>query len=148
MSMNWVILALISAFFYGAYNFFIKLTSDSTHQILGAVILQASALSVGLVILFYLWRQNETFPVTSKGVSFAILAGITAGLAEIVSFYVFSQGISASRGIPVIIGGSVVAGSLLGLLFLRESIGFRELLGVALVVGGIWMLTGAEKTGI
>lgn len=146
--MNWIVLALVSAFFYGAYNFFIKLTADSTHQIVGAVILQASALVVGLVILFYLWQRNETFTVTGSGIKFAILAGITAGLAEIASFYVFSQGIPASRGIPIIVGGSVVAGAILGLAFIKESLGLREVLGILMVVGGIWLITSAEKSSL
>lgn len=45
--MNWIILATMVAFFYGAYNVAIKLASDNIHQVLGAVILQAVAVLVG-----------------------------------------------------------------------------------------------------
>ncbi len=45
--MSWIVLAILTAFFYGVYNFFIKVASGSIHQIVGAVILQVVAALVG-----------------------------------------------------------------------------------------------------
>ncbi len=45
--MSWIALAVLTAFFYGVYNFFIKIASGSIHQIVGAVILQVVAALVG-----------------------------------------------------------------------------------------------------
>lgn len=45
--MNWIVLALITATCYGAYNFFIKVSSGHINQIVGAVILQIVAALLG-----------------------------------------------------------------------------------------------------
>lgn len=45
--MNWILLALATAFFYGTYNVFIKISSGHINQIVGAVILQIVAALVG-----------------------------------------------------------------------------------------------------
>lgn len=45
--MNWILLAITSSIFFGAYNFFIKIASGHINQIVGAVILQIVAAVVG-----------------------------------------------------------------------------------------------------
>jgi len=52
--MNWILLAIITAIFYGMYNVFIKVSSGHINQIAGAVVLQIVAALVGGVILFVL----------------------------------------------------------------------------------------------
>jgi transporter family protein len=142
--MHWISVALMSAFFYGSYNFFIKLSSEKLDQIVGAVTLQAVALIVGAMGLLILRFQGKSFSATHEGLLLACLAGVAAGLAEISSFYVFSQGVSAARGLPVIIGGSIVCAVLLGIVVLRESIGWRDGAGIALVICGVLLLTSRE----
>ncbi len=135
--MNWIFLVLLTAFFYGIYNFFIKISSGHINQIVGAVILQVVAAVLGSVILIYLKLTGAPLDVSSKGVQFAILAGIFVGLAEIASFYAFSKGVTASTGIPIMIGGSVVVGALLGILLLKESLTLVQYFAIAMVVAGI-----------
>ena len=103
--MHWILLAILTAVFFGAYNIFIKLSSGHINQIVGAVILQAVAALLGGVILLVLKWTDSPMQVSQKGILYAILAGVFVGLAEITSFYVFSKGVPASVGIPVIIGG-------------------------------------------
>jgi transporter family protein len=131
----------MSAFFYGGYNFLIKLSSGKVDQVLGAVTLKAAAFMVGISALLALRLQGKTFVFSNEGLFVACMAGVAAGLAEISSFLVFSQGVSAARGLPVIIGGSIVFAVLLGVLFLHESIGWRDGAGIALVICGILLLT-------
>ncbi|MBU1164368.1 EamA family transporter [Patescibacteria group bacterium] len=138
--MNWILLAVLTAAFYGMYNFFIKVSSGDINQIAGAVILQVVAALVGGVILVFLMITNTTIEITAKGVKYAVLAGIFVGLAEITSFYVFSKGISASTGIPIIIGGSVVVGAFLGLTFLRETLTPIQYVAIAMIVIGVIFL--------
>ena len=68
------------------------------------------------------------------------MAGVFIGLAEITSFFVFSKGISVSTGVPIIIGGSVVFASLLGILFLKETLTPIHLLAMLLIIVGIVLL--------
>lgn len=139
--MNWIALALLTAFFYGTYNFFIKVSSGHINQIVGAVILQIVAALLGGVALLFLKISNTPLLVSQKGVIYAAIAGVFVGLAEITSFYVFSKGVSASSGIPVIIGGSIIVGTALGLLFLKESYSWIQFVAVAFIITGVIILT-------
>ena len=45
--MNWLVLALATATAFGAYNVFIKLSSNKIDHVLGAVVLQVVAAILG-----------------------------------------------------------------------------------------------------
>lgn len=134
----------MTAIFYGAYNVFIKVSSGHINQIVGAVILQIVAALLGGIILLIMKMTNSPLEISQKGVWFAVLAGVFVGLAEITSFFVFSKGISASVGIPIIIGGSVVVGAVLGLTFLKETLNPIHILAILLIVGGVVLLTAIK----
>jgi bacterial/archaeal transporter family protein len=59
--MHWLILLLLTALFFGFYNFFIKLSAGHIHEILGAVILQVIAALLGGAALLYLKIPAWTF---------------------------------------------------------------------------------------
>ena len=98
---------------------FIKVSSGHINQIAGALILQAVAALVGGISLLFLKFTNSPIEISNKGVFYAILAGLFIGLAEIATF-LCSQRVTLSLGLPIIVAGSVVFGSLLGILFLKE----------------------------
>jgi len=139
--MNWVLLAVMTAFFYGTYNVFIKLSSGHINQIVGALILQIVAALLGGGILLVMKLRNVPLEVSNKGIWYAVLAGVFVGLAEIFSFVVFSRGVTVSVGISIIIGGSVLFGALLGLFFLREILTIWHYLGILMIVGGVVLLS-------
>lgn len=139
--MHWIFPAIMTAVFFGAYNVFIKLASGHINQIVGAVILQVVAALLGGLILLILKTTHQPLEISPKGIQMAILAGVFVGLAEIASFYVFSKGVSASVGIPIIIGGSVLVGAILGLTFLKESLGPLQYFAIALIVTGVVLLS-------
>lgn len=139
--MNWIWLALLTACFYACYNILIKLASTHIQQLAGAVILQVTAFVLGVLWLVFMRQKGGEVEVTTKGVWLAILAGVFVGLAEIFSFVVFSKGVPASAGIPVIIGGSVLIATLAGFFWLQETMTLPRVLGAVLIIAGIWMLS-------
>lgn len=136
---KWSVPAGICAFCYASYNIFIKKASNSIDPLLGGVLLQSVATILGGV----LWVTKRGSKISRAGVGWSVLAGIAVGLAEILSFYVNSLGVSASQSIPVIIGGSVLIGCVLGAVFLREILGLRGWCGVLLIATGI-LLVGMD----
>ncbi len=138
--MHWLVLLIITAIFFGFYNFFIKVSAGHIHEILGAVILQAVALVLGSIALIFLKLKGIPFENSHKGLLFAILAGVFVGMAEITSFYAFSKGTQATVGIPVIVGGTVIVGAILGAVFLKEVLYWQHYLGIILILAGIVML--------
>ncbi len=139
--MHWLIPLLLAALFLGLYNFFIKLSAGHIHEIAGAVILQVVAFLVGGAALIWLKLTGASLEVSSRGILFAVLAGISVGLAEITAFYGFSKGVSASVGIPIMVGGTVLVGVILGLLVLREQLSPLQGLGVLLLLAGIVLVS-------
>lgn len=139
--MHWIFPAIMTAVFFGAYNVFIKLASGHINQIVGAVILQVVAALLGGLILLILKTTHQPLEISPKGIQMAILAGVFVGLAEIASFYVFSKGVSASVGIPIIIGGSILVGAILGLVFLKESLNLTQVFAIGLIVAGVLLLS-------
>ncbi|KAA9325822.1 EamA family transporter [Hymenobacter busanensis] len=138
--MPWLLLALLTALSLAFYNFFIKLAADHVPAAVGAVVLQLVAAALGGVWLVRLKLQGQPLPISSQGLWLAALAGLGVGLAEILTFVVFSRGVPSSVGTPVIVGGSVLLTAVLGLVVLRETLTLPQVLGLLLIVGGIALL--------
>ena len=140
--MNWIFLLFLTALFYGSYNILIKLSSETFHPVGGAVMLQIGAAIVTLAAVIILKLSGGTISWNMQGMRYALFAGLFVAGAELASFWLFSRGVQASIGIPLIIGGSVVTGVLLSIFFLRESIAMRDFLGGGLILLGIILLSG------
>jgi len=113
------------------------------------VILQAVAALSGLMIYIgerSLKSESDELELetTSSGLVWSVAAGIFVGLAEILSFLVNGKGVPATQSIPVIVGGSVFFGTVLGRLFLGEELSIRGWLGVSLITFGIGLVSMEE----
>ena len=151
----WIPQALVCASAYAFYNLFIKKASSSTSApidpVLGGVLLQLVAALMGATL--YIWKQLTTKATVTAaaaakplftgsllqngGVGWSIAAGLAVGAAEILSFMISSMGVPASKSIPTVVGGSVVVGTLVGSVWLKERLSIGGWLGVALIAIGI-----------
>lgn len=138
--MQWLLLALLTALCLALYNFFIKLAADHVSAAAGAVILQLVAAGLGGLWLVWLRLKGQPLELSGKGVGLAMAAGVGVGLAEILTFVVFSRGVPSSVGTPVIVGGSVLLTAVLGLVVLRETLSWPQALGLVSIVVGIALL--------
>jgi len=119
-----------------AYLFSI-ITPFSRDQTPGGVILQFVAAIFGSLLLGLVMLQGKELKFDSFGILWACMAGIAVGTAEMLSFVVSGMGVPASQAIPVIIGGSVMVGAVLGLVMLGETMMLQGWLGVLLLMTGI-----------
>ncbi|RZJ87641.1 MAG: hypothetical protein EOO60_11975, partial [Hymenobacter sp.] len=85
---NWLPLALLTALCLAGYNFFIKLAANHLPPAVGAVVLQLVAAGLGAAWLLRLKLQGQPLPVSGRGLGLAALAGLSVGLAEILTFVV------------------------------------------------------------
>ncbi|CAJ1935283.1 unnamed protein product [Cylindrotheca closterium] len=152
--MVWIVPALCCAMAYALYNIFIKKGSSHINPVLGGVILQLVAALLGGCLLTFLILQEthkggdvgNIVAFDKEGIFWAVLAGLAVGTAEIVSFLVSSMGVQAMQSIPVIIGGSVLFGTVIGALALHEDLSMRGWGGVVLISIGI-SLVGLDSEG-
>ena len=102
------------------------------------VILQFVAALLGTCLLAsLLHRGGGTLEYDKDGIRWSIMAGLAVGLAEMLSFCVSGLGVPATQSIPIIIGGSVMFGAVLGMILLGEELLFHGWSGIALLVTGI-----------
>jgi len=94
------------------------------------------------LILGLMWHEASLEIITydAWGIFWAVCAGITVGLAEMLSFCVSGMGVQSTQSIPIIIGGSVVFGNLLGVMLLHEQLSIHGWSGVVLLVLGICLV--------
>ena len=72
-----------------------------------------------------------------NGLAWSVAAGLAVGLAEMLSFCVSGLGVPATQSIPIIIGGSVMFGAVLGLIVLGEKLMLQGWSGIAILVIGV-----------
>ena len=104
------------------------------------MILQVVAAFVGTALLGLLMLVNgNEFQIQydRSGLFWSFMAGLSVGTAEIISFWLSGLGVSATQSIPIIIGGSVVFGAVLGVVALGEKFMLLGWCGVALLVTGV-----------
>lgn len=133
----WIGPALCCAMAYALYNICIKKGSASINPILGGVVLQFVAAVFGSVLLVGIMVEGATLTADEAGIVWACLAGIAVGSAELLSFGVSGMGVQATQSIPILIGGSVMFGAVLGIFMLGETLELRGWIGVMLLMSGI-----------
>jgi len=133
----WLPLAVLIAVALGGYHVLLKLSSAHIDQVLGAVVLQLVAAMLGGSVLAAMACRGQALAVTPRGMGLAAAAGLCVGAAEVLSFWLFSAGVPASRGVPVVVGGSILVAALLGVLALHEPLSPTQWLGVGLIIAGV-----------
>lgn len=134
----WIIAAAVM---FGLYNVFIKVSAEDINPILGAVVLQFVAAFLGLALLLVTQVQSGSLPFwTGRGLWLATLAGIAIGLVEILAFFIYGRGVSVAVGNPLIVGGSLIVTTGIGVLLLRESINVMQTLAIFLIAAGVLLL--------
>ena len=153
---RWIGSALSSAFLMAVYSLCIKVSSATIHPFLGGFVLQFVATLLGGASLLVASMMQSSSSSSSSSISgnissktvlissydrqgllWSVAAGLAVGAAELLSFHVSGMGVQASQSVPVMIGGSVAIGSVLGALLLQERMTVRGWVGVLLVVAGI-----------
>lgn len=104
------------------------------------VILQFVAAAFGTLLLSAIVLKDggtQNLNYDRAGLFWACMAGFAVGTAEMLSFCVSGMGVNATQSIPIIIGGSVLFGAVLGILILGETMMWPGWTGVVLLTIGI-----------
>ena len=139
--MNPQILALLTAVFWGVGGFFEKkgLHTGNLSPVLGITIRTALAFLILGTASFAEWKtvaQAGTKPLLYM----IIGGGIVAGAAGMLCFYAALKGAPLGKVMPIAFT-SPLFGALMGVLFNGEALTPKTLIGTALTVGGIIILT-------
>lgn len=138
-----IFFAIVAAVSFGLYSTFQNLASKFINPILGSIFISTAAVVSGLSI-FLMNYKNINLSANPKGFIFAILAGICAFGIDLFALKAYGSGLPVSVGGPIIIAGSIAVVSIIG-FFMGESFNVYKILGLSLVIGGIYILTSITK---
>jgi bacterial/archaeal transporter family protein len=142
MSTN-ILYVIIGALGTGLWNVFISSASRQMHPLMGALITELTAFTVGALI--FLPVVSSGFPkVSFKAVVMCMLAGLSVLLADFFILKAYKQGVQISIGGPIIIGGSIVVVTLMG-LFLGEKITLLKAVSILMIVCGASILGSLSR---
>jgi drug/metabolite transporter (DMT)-like permease len=137
--MRWLPYALACSIFLASADFFIKLASDKISSSVGMFVYGATTFTVGLLWVIYLKATHQPLIITSRGLLYAIAAGLAFSFVTILLYLTFAR-VSVSLGSPTIRLMGIVTASLLGILILREPFTWRYALGVILSIAGVMLI--------
>jgi len=126
---------------YVGLDFFIKKASGKIDDFAGAFLINLFALIPVLLIYIWLKVTNHSMLFTKEGVMSAIFAGLSVGIGSITFIKVFSSGANLSIGSPVVRIGTIVLITLISLFVLKESLTAKQLIGLALSLVGLVLVT-------
>jgi transporter family protein len=138
--MNWYVYAIVAAVLYGLHQVFTKVAADHIGEGLGGFVVEATAALTILAYVIFLWvsgRGNQQ--VNSTGIWYSILTGICVGIGTLAFFLLFQKGGPLSA-VPMILAGVASIMALVGIFFFHESAHWTRLLGIAMAIGGLFLL--------
>lgn len=135
---------LIIAILYGSYDFIIRLSAGKINPTLGAFLCQIfSALTILLIIVYQKLILKSFVPkITNEGVGAVAAAGFLIGMALFSLFIFFQQrGLKISTALPTILVLRNLTVVILGILVLQEKLTWTKILGLVLILSGVYLLT-------
>ena len=136
--MQWVIYALLSAFFAALTSILAKVGIESVNSNLATAIRTVVVLFMAWGIVFVTGRQNELTAVSPKSWLFLVLSGCATGLSWLFYYKALQMG-EASKVMPVD-KFSVVIGMVLAFWILGEAADMKTVAGGLLITIGTLVL--------
>lgn len=139
--MNWLILALLSAFFAGLVAIFGKLGLKNIDSTL-ATTLRSIVMTLFLVLISLFLNKFQGFSFKNfflKDWFYIILAGLSGALSWL--FYFFALKIGLASKVAAIDRLSLLFVIFLAALFLKEALNFKSILGAILMILGAFLIT-------
>jgi transporter family protein len=141
MNKSWFFYAIAAAVLYGLHQVFTKMAADRISDGLGGFVVEGSA---ALTILVYLaalrfsgnWNQSWSAP----GALYSVITGICVGIGTIAFFLLFQKGGPLSA-VPMVLAAGAALMAIVGILFFKEAASLPKLLGIALSVIGLFLVT-------
>lgn len=127
-------LVIISAFSMGLWHVCVSAASKEVHPVLGAVIIELTALLIGGLVLLPVLRAG-TMTFSLKGIILVMLGGLCVLSADIFALRAYGKGVPISIAGPVMVGGSIVVVSIAGLV-LGEKLSLIKALAIIMIIAG------------
>ena len=137
---EWIVFASLAGLFFGSYNVFMKLVGEEMTPSVGLMIVSGTTFLIASVVTMLLKLKGQSVVFANGPALFAIMAGVSTGVAEILYLIMFSKGGGLSIGTPLVIAITSAVAFLIGIVLFRESVSVIQIVGFVLIVTGILFL--------
>ncbi|MBZ6496964.1 EamA family transporter [Natrinema longum] len=127
-----ILLAVFAMVMYGLWSVFAKLATQSLPPEITLVLSYGSA---GLLVLGYVVVFGDPPDITVSGVKYALLSGVVVSIGTLAYYKGLRTGNTAL--VTTITALFFVVTSLIGILFLGESVGFSDAIGFVLATAAV-----------
>lgn len=135
----WQIAALCASMLIAGHYLTLRAASGRIGDSLGALVLEATA-TVGLVVMYAIGVRGDV-ATTRSGVIFAVLSGLCITGASVLLFFALRRGGPVAATGTIVLGGGVALSALAAPFLFREPITMRRIIGVALGVAAMVVLS-------
>ncbi len=140
----WQIAALFASCCVAGHYLLLRAASGRIGDSLGALVLEATA-ALGIAVMYGVGLRGGEMPTTRAGVLYAVLSGLCITAVSILMFYALRRGGPVAATGTIVLGGGVTLSALLAPLLFREPLTARRVIGVALGVAAMIVLS-TERT--
>ena len=138
---SWFWYAVGAAVLYGAHQIFTRLASEHIGDGIGGVVVEGVATLTILSYIGVLWFSNRwEQKFTWVGFNYSALTGICVGAGTVAFFLLFQRGGPLSA-VPAILAGGAAIMAVAGIVFFQEPASWQRLLGIALAIAGLFLLS-------
>lgn len=128
--MEWIIFAILTSCFWSLYHMASKITSQLISPIVATVVSSLVSLTIGSALYYLSSLETGYQSLNLKGLVFAILMGIGAGVGDIFYVYTYQKGGPLSETAPITLIMVVILVLLIGNLVFRESMTISKMIGI------------------
>jgi drug/metabolite transporter (DMT)-like permease len=121
----------------------LRLASPDGHPALGAVVITGIACLINVAVTLYLWAGGTPIAFSVESLRFLIVVGVATATVNLFTLLAYASGLRVTSSF-VIGGTSTLLVLLVGFLFLKEPFTWTKLFAIGLIVGGTFLLRGAE----
>lgn len=136
----WQLAALGAAVFISGHYLLLRASSGKIGDSLGALVLETTA-AIGIAIAYAAGLRGGNVETQKGGVVFAILSGLCISGGSILLFQALRRGGPVASTGTIVLGGGVAISALLSPWLFKEPMTTRRLIGVALGLAAIVVLS-------
>ncbi len=139
--MELAVLLVCAVITYSLYGVFASQASNRIDATLASVVFNGLAFVIPFVIyVFYKFvRHDRLIPTTQTGLFYSLLAGIAIALFSILLVKLFEKG-DVAYVMPVVYGGTIVVSSLVGWVYLKETVSLLQGVGIVVTLAGVLLV--------
>lgn len=138
--MNYIIFSITSALSF-ALTFFLRKLAGKETSLSTAYFIETCIQMLIMIIVFLLASPEirRGFDLKSKGIPFAVLAGITVVIGVFSNYFALKTGLF-SKVVAITSPAQIIFGLLLGVLLASDSLSLKQIIGVIISIAGMYLI--------